>query len=47
MLKQGNNIKMLSFARVASDRRGLVREYERITTSFRSPLFRASRSCVP
>jgi CRISPR-associated protein Cmx8 len=42
MLKVGNNVKMLSFARV-SDRPGLVDDYERIKTSFRNPLFRASR----
>ncbi len=41
MLKLGNNVKMLSFARV-SDRPGLVDDYERIESTFRNPLFRAT-----
>src|SRR5204863_739849 len=39
--KLGNNVKMLSFARVA-DRTGLVADYNHIKTSFRNPLFRVS-----
>jgi hypothetical protein len=42
MFKLGNNVKLLSFSRVAN-RIGLVSEYERITKHFRSPLFRAAR----
>ena len=42
MLKLGNNVKMVSFARVA-DRPGLVEDYERIDRTFRNPLFRAAR----
>ena len=42
MLKNGNNIKMVSFTRVGN-RPGLVAEYERIETTFRNPLFRAAR----
>jgi hypothetical protein len=41
MVKLGNNVKMLSFARVAGHPR-LVADYERIATTFRNPLFRAS-----
>jgi hypothetical protein len=40
MVKQGNNIKLVSFARVA-DRPGLTEEYGRIQGSYRNPLFRA------
>lgn len=42
MFKLGNNVKLLSFSRVA-DRPGLVEEYERIDKTFRNPLFRAAR----
>lgn len=41
MQKAGNNVKMLTSARVA-DRPGLVDEYDRIEKRFRNPLFRAS-----
>lgn len=42
MVKSGNNIKMLSFARVV-DREGLTDEYQQIDRSYRNPLFRAAR----
>jgi hypothetical protein len=42
MFKLGNNVKILSIARVA-DRPGLVDDYQRIKKSFRNPLFRAAR----
>jgi CRISPR-associated protein Cmx8 len=42
MVKQGNNVKLISFARVA-DRPGLTEEYGRIKRSYRSPLFGAMR----
>jgi CRISPR-associated protein Cmx8 len=42
MFKLGNNVKLLSFSRVAN-RVGLISEYERIAKHFRSPLFRAAR----
>jgi CRISPR-associated protein Cmx8 len=41
MLKLGNNVKMLSSARVA-DRPGLTEEYARIGSNYRNPLFRAA-----
>jgi hypothetical protein len=41
MLKLGNNIKMLSFERIAG-KPDLVDDYTRINSSFRNPLFRAS-----
>ena len=41
MVKLGNNIKILSFARVAN-RPGLVAEYERIIANYRNPLFRSA-----
>ena len=41
MLKVGNNLKMLSFKRVAG-RPGLVEDYEHIEKTYRNPLFRAS-----
>ncbi len=40
MFKLGNNVKLLSFSRVA-DRPGLVEDYERVDKNYRSPLFRA------
>jgi len=40
LVKHGNNIKLLSFSRVA-DRADLVADYERIDKSYRNPLFRA------
>ena len=42
MLKQGNNVKLLSFSRLAG-RDGLVEEYEKVHRLFRNPLFRAAR----
>ncbi len=42
MFKLGNNVKILSFARVA-ERPGLIEKYERIKTLYRNPLFRAAR----
>ncbi len=41
MSKVGNNVKILSFARVA-DRPGLVEDYANIARSYRNPLFRAA-----
>ncbi len=41
MVRLGNNIKMLSFARVA-DRPGLTEEYGRIERCYRNPLFRSA-----
>jgi hypothetical protein len=41
MLKLGNNIKMLSFERIAGHP-DLIEDYTRIKTTFRNPLFRAS-----
>ena len=40
-LKASNNVKLLSFARVAG-RPGLVEDYEHIAKTYRNPLFRAS-----
>jgi hypothetical protein len=42
MLKLGNNVKMLSFVRVA-DRPRLIPEYLAIAKTYRNPLFRAAR----
>ena len=42
MFKLGNNVKILSFARVAA-RPKLVAEYRRILANYRNPLFRAAR----
>ena len=42
LVKLGNNIKLVAFARV-TDRPGLTEEYSRIERSFRNPLFRAAR----
>ena len=42
MVKQGNNVKLVSFSRVA-DRPGLTEEYARIEDNFRNPLFRKVR----
>jgi len=41
MFKLGNNVKLLSFSRVA-DRPGLVRQYAMIARTYRNPLFRAA-----
>lgn len=41
MFKLGNNVKLLSFSRVA-DRPGLVRQYATIARTYRNPLFRAA-----
>ena len=41
MIKVGNNVKLLSFSRVA-DRPGLVEDYADIADSYRNPLFRAA-----
>ncbi len=42
MIKQGNNIKLLAFDRVAN-RPALVAKYDRIRNTFRNPLFRAAQ----
>ena len=42
MLKLGNNVKLLSFSRLAG-RPGLVKDYEELKEKHRNPLFRAAR----
>ena len=41
MFKLGNNVKLLSFSRLA-DRPGLIEDYQDLDKNYRSPLFRAA-----